>query len=222
MSLINSKHVYSIFSPSPSINCFCMWTTFYKHLHARAGFLVDKFGKYKPVVVMSLLLNAMFHHSLMLIPQQEIPGTVPNAYVMKHPVTGNVEVRLRIQKEIDERSSLFPIWSFRRQVWWSPCPSRECPDSEELDIVVDQCLDHCLLLEQNPKIEIIAPPTKAPLLGPKEDNGEIDDLNFHLSKRKHKDPSKVHHHNTTTTTTTSKFKPIFNQQKSKYYSPTSL
>lgn len=90
------------------------------------------------------------------------------------------------------------------QVWWSPCPSRECPDSEELDIVVDQCLDHCLLLEQNPKIEIIAPPTKAPMVRPKEDNGEIDDLNFHLSKRKHKDPSKTHHHgvNSTTTTTT--------------------
>lgn len=130
---------------------------------------------------------------------------------------GKIDNTSRIQ-----RSSLFTIWTFRRQVWWSPCPSRECPDSEELDIVVDQCLDHCLLLEQNPKIEIIAPPTKAPLLGPKEDNGEIDDLNFHLSKRKHKDPSKVHHHNTTTTTTTSKFKPIFNQQKSKYYSPTSL
>lgn len=39
-----------------------------------SGFLVDKFGKYKPVVVMSLLLNALFHHSLMMIPQQEIPG----------------------------------------------------------------------------------------------------------------------------------------------------
>ncbi|EDS32628.1 conserved hypothetical protein [Culex quinquefasciatus] len=93
------------------------------------GFLVDKFGRYKPVVIMSLLLNALFHHSLMLIPQQEIPGKLPEAYVMRHPETGNVEV------------------------WWSPCPSRECPDSEEIDVVVDQCLDHCLLHEQNPKIE---------------------------------------------------------------------
>lgn len=41
---------------------------------------------------MSLLLNAVFHHSLMLIPQQEIPGVVPAAYVMRHPQTGNVEV----------------------------------------------------------------------------------------------------------------------------------
>lgn len=73
--------------------------------------------------------------------------------------------------------------SFFPQVWWSPCPSRECPDSESIDIVVDQCLDHCLLLEQNPKIEIIAPPTKAPNRKP-EDNGDIDDLNFHVSKRK--------------------------------------
>lgn len=68
-------------------------TTIHTHTQIHSGFLVDKFGKYKPVVIMSLLLNAIFHHSLMLIPQQEIPGTVPNAYVMKHPVTGNVEVR---------------------------------------------------------------------------------------------------------------------------------
>ncbi|XP_055295609.1 uncharacterized protein LOC129565133 isoform X3 [Sitodiplosis mosellana] len=139
------------------------------------GFLVDKFGKYKPVVIMSLLLNAVFHHSLMMIPQQEIPGVIPKAYVMKHPNTGSVEV------------------------WWSPCPSRECPDNEELDIVVDQCLDHCLLLEQNPKIEIIAPPTKAPMRPPvTEDNGDIDDLNFHLSKRKPKDAK---HHSSTPLTT---------------------
>lgn len=56
------------------------------------GFLVDKFGKYKPVVVMSLLLNALFHHSLLFIPQQEIPGVMPAAYVIRHPQTGNVEV----------------------------------------------------------------------------------------------------------------------------------
>lgn len=43
---------------------------------------------------MSLLLNALFHHSLMMIPQREIPGTVPRAYVMRHPATGSVEVRL--------------------------------------------------------------------------------------------------------------------------------
>lgn len=56
---------------------------------------MDKFGKYKPVVVMSLLLNAVFHHSLMMIPQQEIPGTVPSAYVMRHPQTGSVEVSVK-------------------------------------------------------------------------------------------------------------------------------
>lgn len=77
------------------------------------------------------------------------------------------------------------------QLWWSPCPSRECPEEEEIDIVVDQCLDHCLLLEQNPKIEIVAPPTNAPILA-SDDNGEIDDLNFHLSKRKsNKDGSTI-------------------------------
>lgn len=57
-----------------------------------SGFLVDKFGKYKPVVILTFLLNALFHHSLYLIPQQEIPGIMPAAYVMRHPHNGNVEV----------------------------------------------------------------------------------------------------------------------------------
>uniref|UniRef100_A0A182K8S1 Major facilitator superfamily associated domain-containing protein n=1 Tax=Anopheles christyi TaxID=43041 RepID=A0A182K8S1_9DIPT len=126
------------------------------------GFLVDKFGRYKPVVIMSLLLNALFHHSLMLIPQQEIPGKVPEAYVMRHPGTGNVEV------------------------WWSPCPSRECPEEEEIDIVVDQCLDHCLLQEQNPKIELAPPPTDLPLvvtpLGD-EANDPKDDLGLYVRNK---------------------------------------
>ncbi|XP_073826977.1 uncharacterized protein isoform X1 [Musca autumnalis] len=87
------------------------------------GFLVDKFGKYKPVVVMSLLLNAIFHHSLLFIPQQEIPGVVPSAFVMRHPDSGVIEV------------------------WWSPCPSRECPEEQELKLAVSQCTDYCLLQE---------------------------------------------------------------------------
>uniref|UniRef100_A0A182LXW2 Major facilitator superfamily associated domain-containing protein n=1 Tax=Anopheles culicifacies TaxID=139723 RepID=A0A182LXW2_9DIPT len=126
------------------------------------GFLVDKFGRYKPVVIMSLLLNALFHHSLMLIPQQEIPGKVPEAYVMRHPGTGNVEV------------------------WWSPCPSRECPEEEEIDIVVDQCLDHCLLQEQNPKIELAPPPTDLPLVVTPigdEPNDPKDDLDLYVRNK---------------------------------------
>ncbi|XP_055639140.1 uncharacterized protein LOC129777095 isoform X2 [Toxorhynchites rutilus septentrionalis] len=122
------------------------------------GFLVDKFGRYKPVVIMSLLLNALFHHSLLLIPQQEIPGKLPEAYVMRHPETGNIEV------------------------WWSPCPSRECPEEEEIDIVVDQCLDHCLLLEQNPKIELVSPPTFAPVMTT-SDVGDKDDLELFINKK---------------------------------------
>ncbi|KAH8413165.1 hypothetical protein KR009_008579 [Drosophila setifemur] len=88
------------------------------------GFLVDKFGKYKPVVVMSLLLNAIFHHSLLFIPQQEIPGVVPSAFVLRHPNSGDIEV------------------------WWSPCPSRECPEEPELELAVHQCVDYCLMQEQ--------------------------------------------------------------------------
>ncbi|XP_017022139.1 major facilitator superfamily domain-containing protein 6 isoform X1 [Drosophila kikkawai] len=93
------------------------------------GFLVDKFGKYKPVVVMSLLLNAIFHHSLLFIPQQEIPGVVPSAFVLRHADSGDIEV------------------------WWSPCPSRECPEEPELELAVHQCVDYCLMQEQvNPQL----------------------------------------------------------------------
>lgn len=139
------------------------------------GFLVDKFGKYKPVVVLSLLLNALFHHSLMLIPQQEIPGSVPAAYVMRHPNTGKVEV------------------------WWSPCPSRECPELEEIDIVVDECFDHCLMLEQNPKIE--RAPTHQPnrLVLTDGQDDPLDDLNLHISNKK---PTLGISTTTPTTTTT--------------------
>lgn len=31
------------------------------------------------------------------------------------------------------------------QVWWSPCRSRECPDDEQLSLVLHECADHCLL-----------------------------------------------------------------------------
>uniref|UniRef100_A0ABK9NDY7 Major facilitator superfamily associated domain-containing protein n=1 Tax=Glossina morsitans morsitans TaxID=37546 RepID=A0ABK9NDY7_GLOMM len=73
---------------------------------------------------MSLLLNAIFHHSLLFIPQQEIPGVVPSAFVMRHPDSGDIEV------------------------WWSPCPSRECPEEPELELAVNQCVDYCLLQEK--------------------------------------------------------------------------
>ncbi|XP_037957428.1 uncharacterized protein LOC119687242 [Teleopsis dalmanni] len=97
------------------------------------GFLVDKFGKYKPVVIMSLLLNAIFHHALLFIPQQEIPGNIPDAFVIRHPHSGDIEV------------------------WWSPCPSRECPEEPQLELAVNQCVDYCLL-QQNTKLYL--PPTE--------------------------------------------------------------
>lgn len=78
---------------------------------------------------------------------------------MRHPQTGNVEV------------------------WWSPCPSRECPEQEEINIVVDSCIDHCILMEQNPKIEVIPKATKSP---PVRINNmdDLDDLNFKVSKKR--------------------------------------
>lgn len=112
-----------------------------------SGFLVDKFGHYKPVLFISLALNAIFHHSLILIPQMETPGAIPSAYVMRHPESGKVDV------------------------WWSPCPSRECPEAEEINLVLDECDDHCLLRDYtvprdenkgNTKIEqsiAVRPPT---------------------------------------------------------------
>ncbi|XP_077294603.1 uncharacterized protein LOC143917078 [Arctopsyche grandis] len=87
------------------------------------GFLVDKFGQYKPVVIITLILNAAFHHSLLFIPHQETPGIMPSAYVMTHPHSGDIEI------------------------WWSPCPSRECPEEETVDLILDSCLNHCSLVE---------------------------------------------------------------------------
>lgn len=78
---------------------------------------------------------------------------------MRHPQSGNVEV------------------------WWSPCPSRECPEQEEINVVVDSCIDHCLLLELNPKIEIMLQPTKTPL-NRLNNKDMLDDLNFKISNIK--------------------------------------
>lgn len=111
------------------------------------GFLVDKFGKYKPVVIISFILTAGIHHSLLLIPHQETPGVVPPGYILRHPNESAVEV------------------------WWSPCPSRECPDESELDIVLDLCVDHCVLKHTNhEQMENVDP-------------GDEDDLKFHLGKK---------------------------------------
>lgn len=65
-------------------------------------------------------------------------------------------------------------------------PSRECPEEEEINVVVDECMDHCLNLEQNPKIEIIPQQsTKSPAFRLNHD--EEDDLNFKISKKKQSD-----------------------------------
>lgn len=88
------------------------------------GFLIDKFGQYKPVVIISFLLTAAIHHGLFIIPHQELPSVMPPAYVMKHP-KGDIEV------------------------WWSPCPSRECPDNEEWIIMLEKCRNHCKLKKTN-------------------------------------------------------------------------
>lgn len=84
---------------------------------------------------------------------------MPAPYVIRHPQTNNVEV------------------------WWSPCPSRECPEEEEIYIVVDHCIDHCLLLEPNPKIELVPPPTNQPSIFMDPDATGPEDLNMHISKR---------------------------------------
>lgn len=70
------------------------------------------------------------------------------------------------------------------QVWWSPCPSRGCPEDEEINIVVDTCIDHCLLLEQNPKIEIVPHPTKSSSSPRLNNLDDLDDLDFKISKKK--------------------------------------
>ncbi|XP_066158049.1 major facilitator superfamily domain-containing protein 6 [Euwallacea fornicatus] len=121
------------------------------------GFLVDKFGKYKPVVIVSFLLTAVLHHVLLFIPGQELPGVQPPGYVITHPKKMYVEV------------------------WWSPCPSRQCPEAEEIDVVVDMCVDHCLLkkqrIPQNPMLIVTGNGTDL-----KVDPGDEDNLSFHLTR----------------------------------------
>lgn len=119
------------------------------------GYLVDKFGKYKPVVITAFLLTAVIHHSLLLMPAQEVPGVVPDGYIIRHPKKMYVEV------------------------WWSPCPSRECPDMEELDIVLDMCVDHCHLQEAQIMKQMKENKTEVG-----DDPGEQDDLTFHIKKKK--------------------------------------
>ncbi|XP_030748306.1 uncharacterized protein LOC115876613 [Sitophilus oryzae] len=121
------------------------------------GYLVDKFGRYKPVVIVSFLLTAVLHHALLLIPGQELPRVQPPGYVITHPRRNNVEV------------------------WWSPCPSKECPEEEEVDVVLDMCVDHCLLKkneeQMNPNLVVYGNGTETGL-----DPGEQDDLIFHIGK----------------------------------------
>ncbi|XP_049873244.1 uncharacterized protein LOC126371880 [Pectinophora gossypiella] len=115
------------------------------------GFLVDRFGEYKPVVITALILNAAFHHSLLLIPHQETPGVMPSAYVMRHPITSAVEI------------------------WWSPCPSRECPDEDEhVDFVLDRCVDHCS--SNSSKLDQPFNETNNP-------DDDIDDIDIHISQK---------------------------------------
>ncbi|KAL3289336.1 hypothetical protein HHI36_022774 [Cryptolaemus montrouzieri] len=113
------------------------------------GYLVDKFGKYKSVVIISFMATALLHHSLLLIPHRETPGSVPSGYVITHPKKLYVEV------------------------WWSPCPSRECPAEEELDVILDMCVDHCLLKKKKKHNETIT----------LNDDTDMDDLAFHLAKK---------------------------------------
>ncbi|ENN74204.1 uncharacterized protein LOC109540938 [Dendroctonus ponderosae] len=120
------------------------------------GFLVDKFGRYKPVVIVSFLLTAVLHHVLLFIPGQELPGVQPPGYVITHPKKMYVEV------------------------WWSPCPSRECPEAEEIDVVLDMCIDHCLLKKQQQQNPLLIVSGNGSDIG--IDPGEGDNLVFHLAK----------------------------------------
>ncbi|XP_023026240.1 major facilitator superfamily domain-containing protein 6 [Leptinotarsa decemlineata] len=120
------------------------------------GLLADKFGRYKPLVIGLFLLTAVLHNVLLFFPQQETPGTVPAGYIIRHPKKTYVEV------------------------WWSPCTSRECPAEEELDIVLDMCVDHCLLKNakhKNRKDKKVVP----------VDLGDADDLPLRIVKKKGND-----------------------------------
>lgn len=51
---------------------------------------------------------------------------------------------------------------FVGQVWWSPCRSRECPDDEQLSLVLHECVDHCLLQQQKNNSKDLSYHSRAP------------------------------------------------------------
>nr|CAD7397203.1 unnamed protein product [Timema cristinae] len=119
------------------------------------GYLVDKFGQYKPVVILSLVLNAIFHHSLLLIPHMETPGKIPSAYVIRHPTMSSVENCFvhcngpATSRPTSVGHHMPKVTGFLQTtsslaVWWSPCPSRLCPEEKEFDIILAGCVDYCM------------------------------------------------------------------------------
>lgn len=67
--------------------------------------------------------------------------------------------------------TMHPLLCILPQIWWSPCPSRECPDEEEqVDFVLDRCVDHCMLSR----------PTESPAIDPAD---EKDDIGVHISQK---------------------------------------
>lgn len=60
------------------------------------------------------------------------------------------------------------------KIWWSPCPSRECPEKKTVDLVLDGCVKFCTFLEVN------AETTSAPeqISSTPDDLRNEDDLNF--------------------------------------------
>lgn len=63
------------------------------------------------------------------------------------------------------------------KIWWSPCPSRECPEEVTVDLILDGCVKHCSLLDAS------AGTTSVPeqILSTPDDLKNEDDLNFQTS-----------------------------------------
>ena len=94
---------------------------------ALTGFLVDKFGKYKPVIITYFILNFLSHHGLNLVPQRDYSHHLPDQIVIKEAFDGALELK------------------------WLPCNSQDCKSESHVRQYANQCMGNCFPLFENKK-----------------------------------------------------------------------
>jgi predicted MFS family arabinose efflux permease len=84
------------------------------------GFLVDKFGKYKPVLITYLIINLLSHHALNILPKRDYSHHLPDTLAIKETTDGGWELM------------------------WAPCNSQNCKSESHVREYANHCLAHSL------------------------------------------------------------------------------